>query len=93
MALKIMKIVLISWVRAKVIALPKKGAEQGVASITANIPDKKLGMKILWVCSSFEIFLFSKLVSVWLKENSKTPSRLQVKKVRTKKMKIKKYVF
>ena len=88
-----MNIVEVSWVRAYVIALPKNGAEQGVASRTAKIPDRKLGMKILLVLDDLEIFLFSRLDNVWLKEISNIPSRLQMKKVRVRKMNIRKYVF
>ena len=57
MKVKINKIVKKSWVSAKEIALPKNGAEQGVARRTASIPDKKLGIKIFFCASFSEIFL------------------------------------
>ena len=40
--IKIVKIVFTSWVKANEIAVPTNEAEQGVASITANIPERKL---------------------------------------------------
>ena len=49
---KISKISRISALRAKEIATPTKGAEHGVARRTAKIPEKKLGIKILFFFSS-----------------------------------------
>ena len=79
MAKNIINIVENFWVRPKEIAEPRNGAEQGVASNTAKIPDRKFGIKIFFSCSFLLIFLLRKLVKNRSKLISKNPSKLAVK--------------
>ncbi len=72
----------IFWLNAKDMAVPRNGAEQGVASRTANIPDKKLGTKIFFFASAELIFLLIKLLKNCSKVISKIPIRLAIKKTK-----------
>ena len=90
---KIRKIKLSSLVRAKEIAEPRNGAEQGVASNVARMPERKFGMKIFSFFSLVEIFLCKKVAAIWLKLISNLPSKFAVKKLVMMIRKIRKYGF
>ena len=91
--IKINIIVRKSCVKAKEIALPKNGAEQGVARRTARIPDKKLGIKIFFCISFSEIFLSRNVAKIWLKLISKIPKSSAIKSVKIIIKKVKKNGF
>ena len=74
-------------------ALPKNGAEQGVARRTAKIPDKKLGIKIFFSASFSEIFLSRIVAKNWLKLISKIPKSSAIKNAKIVIKKIKKNGF
>ncbi len=60
MAKNMTKISKICLVKAKEIAEPRSGAEHGVASKTASIPERKFGMKIFFLPSALVIFVLRK---------------------------------
>ena len=91
--IKISKIVKKSCVMAKEMALPKNGAEQGVARRTAKIPDKKFGIKIFFCASFSEIFLLRSVDKKWLKVISKIPKSSAMKSAKIIIKKVKKNGF
>ena len=64
--------------KAKEIEVPKNGAEQGVASKTAKIPERKLAINILFSLSFLVIFLSKLEIIAELKLISKYPSKLAI---------------
>ena len=58
---KIRKITKKLWTKANEIAAPKNGAEQGVASKTAKIPERKLGKKMFFFSSLNNQFSWDKI--------------------------------
>ena len=90
---KIVKIIAKFWTRAKEIAEPRNGAEQGVASNVAKIPERKFGMKIFFFFSFSSIFLFKNVARTCSKLISNFPSKFAVKKVTTMIRKIRKLGF
>ena len=93
MAKNIIKIVDISWVKAKDIDVPRNGAEHGVANKTANIPERKLLINMFLFFSFSVIFWFSPEAKLKLKFISKFPNKFEIKMVRIMDMVIKKYGF